>query len=229
MATKVLIVLDGGYRFAEPAFIPDFTYTVLVGALEGAGFDVTKAHRGTDGTADMSSFHFDTSVNLLDFDALWLIGNLGRNSTTSSGTSGAGLPDNELKAIARFMAAGGGVFATGDHDSIGSELSGHIPRVRAMRCWYGINDSASPMPAGFPRNFPVITAGRADTTQRNPMGDYGGDTTFVWFENQSDPLPQPIVPTAPTHPILRRAGHDITRLSRPHARGPDARRPDDGL
>lgn len=209
---RVLIVLDGGYRFSAATGIADFTYIALVGALVGAGHQVTKAHRlAADGSADIKPFNFATSGNLLDYDCIWLIGFEGRNSLTSTGMSGAGINDAEVAAIARFMAAGGGVFATGDHDSIGAEMCGRIPRVRAMRCWYGVNDGASPMPAAFPRNFPVITAGRADTTRRNPAGDYGGDTSFVWFENQSDSVPQTITPTtSPAHPILRRGGSDIT-------------------
>jgi hypothetical protein len=213
---RVLIVLDGGYRFSEATGIPDFTYTVLADALASAGHQVTKAHRQTDGSADIQSFNFATSVNLLDHDVLWLIGFEGRNSTTATGTSGAGIGETELAAIARFMEAGGGVFATGDHDSIGAEMCGRIPRVRAMRCWYGANDGASPMPADFPRNFPPLTPGRADTTRQNPLGDYdlnddGTDEAFVWFENQSDSVPQTIAPTtSPAHAILRRGGGDIT-------------------
>lgn len=207
---KVLIVLDGEFRFTTgTSAAPDFTYVELVSALTAAGHQVTKAHRQSDAGADHQTFNFDTSVNLLDFDVLWLIGKDGRNSTTSTGNSPAGIPDAEVRALARFMAAGGGVFATGDHDGIGSVMCGRIPRVRAMRCWFGINDATSPMPGAFPRNFPVLTTGRADTTQRNPGGNYA-DTTFVWFENQSDTVPQPITPTtSPAHPILRRGGADI--------------------
>ena len=209
---RVLIVLDGSYRFSVADIgAPDFTYTVLVDTLTGAGHQVTKAHRQTDASPGvLQNFNFDTSVDLLDFDVLWLIGNRGRNELDSIGTSAPGIDDDQVRAIAEFMAAGGGVFATGDHDGIGNVMCGRIPRVRAMRCWYGVDDSASPMPDGFPRNFPVITSLRADTTQRNPDGEYGGDTTFVWFENQSDSVPQPITPTSsPAHPILRRGGSDI--------------------
>ncbi|RKG64966.1 hypothetical protein D7V80_24905 [Corallococcus sp. CA054B] len=208
---RVLIVLDGGFRFSEATGTPDFTFTTLVDALVGVGHQVTKAHRQMDGSANISKFNFETSANLLDYDVIWLIGYEGRNSITSSGSSNLGIGDIEVAAISRFMAAGGGVFATGDHDSIGAEMSGRIPRVRAMRSWYGANDPASPMPTPFPRNFPSITGARADTTQRNPAGDYGADTTFVWSENQSDSVPQPITPkTSPAHPILRRHGSDIT-------------------
>ncbi len=214
MAYKVLLVLDGTYRFAEPHNTQDFTYLALVGALTDAGILVTKAHRETDVTADIQNFNFNgAGVNLLDYDVLWLIGHHGRNMFGNSGLFNLDPP--QLAAIARFMAAGGGVFATGDHDSIGSDMCGSIPRVRAMRTWYGAGDPVSPMPASFPRNFPATGVGRADTTQKNPGGDYdldnnGSDDGFVWFENQSDPVPQPITPvSSPAHPILRKGSADI--------------------
>ncbi|MCP5515808.1 MAG: hypothetical protein H7A45_00955 [Verrucomicrobiales bacterium] len=208
---NILIVLDGGFRFSAAGGIPDFTFQTLVEALSSAGHSVTKAHRQSDPSADHASFSFASSLDLLAFDVLWLIGHEGRNVSGSS----AQLPDAELAAIARFAAAGGGVFATGDHDSIGSNMCGHIPRVRAMRAWYGTGDAVSPMPAGFPRNFPPLGTGRADTTRQNPGGDYdlnddGTNEAFVWFENQSDAVPQPITPVPPVHPILKRGVSDIT-------------------
>lgn len=229
MAIKALIVLDGGYRFKEPAAtdtaaIKDFTYITLLDTLRGAGIEVTRAHRDNigatavaDDKVDIQDFNFATSVDLLEYDVIWLIGHHGRNafpgSTVSSGTHR--LTAAELGAISRFMDAGGGVFATGDHDSIGADMCGHIPRIRTMRAWFGQGDGDSPMPADFPRNFPVISAGRADTTQKNPLGDYdldndGTDENHVYFENQSDSIPQPITPVTPTHPILRWDGLDIT-------------------
>src|SRR5690349_16064670 len=164
MPLKVLVVIDNDFRFAEPSApgSHDFTFTTLVSALTSAGMLVTKAHLGTDGTADIQNFKFKTSVNLLDFDVIWMIGHDGRNDLNSMGTSPDFLIPEERQAIARYMAAGGGVFATGDHDSIGSVMCGNLPRVRAMRSWYGENDAKSPMPSGFPHNFPVITVGRAD-------------------------------------------------------------------
>ena len=218
---KVLIVLDGEYRFGAPATPPgtqDFSYIALVEALVSGGHQVSKAHRQSDSTADsaLQSFRFDGPTNLLDFDVIWLVGFNGRNSLSGSGTSGIGIADTEIARMAAFMDAGGGVFATGDHDSIGAEMSGRIPRVRAMRCWYGPNDSASPMPSTFPRNLLPIGTVRADTTQRNPAGDYdqnndGVNEDHVWFENQSDSVPQTITPaTTPAHPILRHGGSDIT-------------------
>jgi hypothetical protein len=212
MSIKVLVVIDADFRFDGLPPTPDFTFTTLVGALVGAGFQVTKAHRGTDPTADLQNFTFNgAGVNLLAFDAVWLIGREGRNSVDSTGTSPTLLPDAEVVAIASYMAAGGGVFATGDHDSIGAVMCGKIPRVRAMRAWFGINDAASPMAVTFPRNFPSLHADRADTTQRSTHSNYNGDATIVYFENQSDSTPQTITPvTSPAHPILRKDNANIT-------------------
>lgn len=220
MATRVLVVLDGSYRFGNGAMPPgalDFTYITLVDALTLAGMQVTKAHRGADSTATLQNFAFDgPSVNLLDYDVIWLIGFLGRNSTSTppSGTSTiGGIGASQLNAIANFMDNGGGVFATGDHDSIGADMCGHIPRVRAMRCWFGQNDAAKPAGlTAIPDNFPPLSTARADTTRPNPAGVYTEHLApFVWFENQSDSVPQPIAPaTSPAHPILRRGGADIT-------------------
>ncbi|HMJ93963.1 MAG TPA: hypothetical protein VK472_07675 [Allosphingosinicella sp.] len=220
MPIKVLVVLDGGYRFAAPATPPgvtDFTFTALVGALTGAGMEVTKANRGVDSTADPDMDEFDFAamdVDLLDYDVIWMIGNMGRNDQVvpPSGSSAVGgLGADQLNALAEFMEQGGGVFATGDHDSIGSDMSGYVPRVRAMRCWYGQNDPAKPAGlASIPHNYPPMTAARADTTQPNPVGVYTEHPApFVWFENQSDSVPQPIMPAPPTHPILRRGAADI--------------------
>jgi len=213
---RVLIVLDGDYRFAQDGptdSTRDFSYIELTAAIATAGHVITKAHRQADSTADIESFNFASSVDLLDFDMLWLIGLNGRNV---SGTS-VKLPDDQLRAISRFMAAGGGIFATGDHDSIGADMSGHIPRVRSMRTWFGANDMVSPMDAilpGFPRNNPptgndALGQDRNETTRQNPAGDYdlnndGTNEALVWFENQSDSVPQPLTVQPPTHDILKR-------------------------
>ena len=129
MTTKVLIVLDGGYRFANgatPVGTPDFTYVTLVDALVAADMDVTKAHRGSDSTATTgwTSFRFNTlpvGHALNEFDAIWLIGLNGLSAQGLGGATGA-LPDAEVTAIANYMDNQGGVFATGDHYSLGAEM-----------------------------------------------------------------------------------------------------------
>lgn len=204
---KVLMVIDSDFRFTEVGMggFPDFTFVALLNALTSQGHQITKAHRNTDTSADMQNFNFATSDDLLKYDLIWMLGRAGRN-TPSPPTTGPGIGDDEIRAIARFMAAGGGVFATGDHDSIGAEMCGHIPRVRAMRTWFGSGDTAAPASTNtLPRNTPALGVTRVDTTQRSPGSDYAADATLVYFENQSDIHPQPITPqSTPAHPILRR-------------------------
>ncbi|TVP77751.1 MAG: hypothetical protein EA353_09755 [Puniceicoccaceae bacterium] len=210
MSPKVLIVLESSYRFVQSPI--DFSYTVLVDALESSGMDVTKAHRQSDPDADFQNFDFSTH-DLTQYDVIWLIGLEGRNSSNGSGSSNPALPLAQRTAISNFMNEGGGVFATGDHDSLGSVLCGHLPRVRAMRAWFGPNDTTSPMEADFPHNFLPFGTVRADTVQENPAGDYTQgepEEVYVYFENQSDSIPQPLEVVQPTHPILRRNGRDIT-------------------
>ncbi len=223
MPINVLMVLDGEYRFDQaPAPEPhtgaqDFTFTTLVQTLENAGMNVYKAHRdaAADVTADENGFDF-SSHDLLAYDVIWLFGYHGRNAFPP-GTGGSSgnhlLSATEHAAIEAFMDAGGGFFATGDHDSIGADTGGHIKRVRAMRTWFGLNDSqASVLPAGFPLNHDVVGTEQADTVQENPQSDYSSETDpFRFFENQSDSIPQPIAPTSsPAHFILRRNDSDIT-------------------
>lgn len=229
MAIKVLVVIDDTFRFeagATPAGDTDFTYHTLTTALTNGGFEVTKANLGADSSATpgFANFHFNAPPaghQLLDFDVIWLIGHAGRNISGSSASGGLGAA--QLNAIAAYMEAGGGVFATGDHDSVGADMGGHIPRVRVMRSWYGAGDAASPfapIPAGLV-NFSRDDSGRADTVHKKTGGDmppsqypsFGdGHDDYTWFENQSDRFPQTITPTPanPAHPILRHNGSDVT-------------------
>lgn len=223
MPINVLIVLDGEYRFAVHESEPytgaqDFTYTTLATTLESAGMSVTRAHRDTesetDPTADINNFDFATE-DLLAYDVIWLFGYEGRNQPPGSTIPSGGHPLSpaEHTAIEEFMNAGGGIFATGDHDSIGADTGGHIKRVRAMRTWFGAGDAqGNTLPAGFPRNHDQLGLEQADTVQENPQGDYSGEALpFRFFENQSDSIAQPITPSSsPAHPILRRDGNDIT-------------------
>lgn len=222
MSINVLMVLDGEYRFRQaPEGEPhtgaqDFTFTALVETLENAGMTVYKAHRDTDAdvTADENGFDF-SSHDLLAYDVIWLFGYHGRNAFPGSAVSSGNhlLSAAEHAAIEAYMDAGGGLFATGDHDSIGADTGGHIKRVRAMRTWFGAGDTqGNSLPPGFPRNHDVVGTLQADTVQLNPQSDYSSETEpFRFFENQSDSIPQPINPTSsPAHAVLRRDGNDIT-------------------
>src|SRR5690606_9227546 len=97
----------------------------LLGVLEGMG-RVVKAHRQTDplGAPNVIENFNYAAHDLSQYDQIWLMG-------YGSGV----LRTDQQAAIARFMNAGGGVFATGEHASPGSMLAGALPRVRSLRRW----------------------------------------------------------------------------------------------
>jgi len=212
MANKILIVFDGFYRFAEPAASPDFTFIRLVEILTNADMQVTKAHRDSDSSADIENFSFDSNdpaERIDQFDQIWMFGAHGRVGSPPGNSGTNNLQASEITALEDYMNAGGGVFATGDHESIGADMCGRVPRLRLMRAWYGDDDNASPMPDDFPKNFSQVRDNRAQTLQQNPAGDYPGDNT-VYFDNQSDSVPQSISPTTfPAHTILRSADREL--------------------
>ncbi|MDQ1487090.1 MAG: hypothetical protein QOJ62_2783 [Actinomycetota bacterium] len=138
-----------------------FGMSHLIQVLDGIA-SVTRAHRTTDplgAPGVLPNFRFDAH-DLSRYDQIWLLGYDG---------GGNALSDAEKLAMARFMNAGGGVFATGDHADLGSALASGLPRVRSMRHW-----NAPP---------PALGAGRVDTTVPDQNGT-------VVFENQSDDIPQ---------------------------------------
>ena len=201
----VLLVVDGnssalGFNYA-PSDTTDDTFTIAayINALETSTdpvITVTKAHRNADPHADIQNFNFYSSVPDLSaaYDVIVLIGYEGSNYT-DSGTL-IFITDDELIAISNFMQNGGGVLATGDHDGLGSLMSGMIPRVRSMRSWFAESDDDPRIPAAAPRNWPGGGANRADTLQPDHHGEFN-------FDNQSDNIPQPLTfPGGTVHPIL---------------------------
>lgn len=180
----------------------------------GFNVEITKAHRtpsGTSGTeaqikadrgADVVNFRFNQpftvngqSRQLADYDMALLF------------AIQAGNPDPafaaEAEAIAQFMEAGGGFFATGDHANLGAPLCGLIPRVRNMRRWWsGVG------PAGEPSAPPPTGPTRHDTTQPGPDG-------IIHFEDQSDEVAQPITPAWYAAGLSVKQGY-IARKRLPH-------------
>ncbi len=121
------------------------------------------------------------------FDQLWIFG-----------IASAPIPDDEVRVIAAFMAARGGVFATGDHENLGQGISGRLPRIRKMREWAGV-------PVGGPNRIDTVN-------QPSPDGEWN-------FDSQSDVLPQRIFPHFDTstgsplaHPLLRLPGSTDPRF-----------------
>ncbi|MFB3386906.1 hypothetical protein [Flavobacterium sp. LAR06] len=188
---KVLIVADGGLNFGTGAFgLSEFLTTF--NELQKStwyNYQVTLGHRSSTPfsnpnklvVATIPSFNFVSSVMLNNFDQVWLFGI----------DPGSGLPSNELAVVEAFMNNGGGLFATGDHGSLGSSLCSNIPRVKDMRHWadFGINEVGMTQPRRNDTNRPKT-----------------GDATSLYFDNQSDNIPQNIsvriFGTGLPHPLL---------------------------
>jgi len=172
---NILMVTDGGGSFT----LADFGLVELLSVLSVSPgpyvrFAVTKAHRGSSSPsgAHINNFRFD-NWSLAGYDQIWLFG------VARTGP----LTDSELKALTAFMDAGGGVFATGDHEDLGVAMSGRVPRVRSMRAWYWPNEG--------PNGEPI--APRVDGPSRHDTNHRGAANPTI-FADQSDDIPQVINP-----------------------------------
>jgi hypothetical protein len=156
--------------------LSEFIHTLSVSTPHFARVSVTKAHRDTDvrGAAHIEHYRFDQH-DLSLYDVIFLFGVASLEETEA-------MSDAELIALATFMDGGGGVFATGDHEDLGVELNGHLPRVRSMRKWH----LGPEPPLGAPEAPPALGVERIDTTQP------GHNESFAYFDNQSDDIPQPL-------------------------------------
>jgi hypothetical protein len=87
----------------------------------------------------------------------------------------------EVAAIEEYMEGGGGVFATGDHGSLGRGMCSSIPRVQNMRLWASTSaDNAV--------DEVSMSGGRRNDTNRPGAGQVVSNA----FNNQSDNIPQTI-------------------------------------
>ena len=192
------MVTDSSLNFGAGGF----GLSEFVSIITGAGHTVSTAHRsGTAPVTITGAFNFATAataVTKANYDQIWLFG----FSTTN-------LLANEQTTIANFMKSGGGLFATGDHSTIGAGMGNNIPRVRAMRNWSSI---------------PMATPERHDTVLEP------GPDNIKQFEDQGDDIPQRIFPVFfsnggsdfaasswSVHPILRHTSGAVDYLpDHPH-------------
>lgn len=190
---KVLVVTDGALNFGTgqnglSEFLNSFNQ---LQTSTWNNYEITLGHRQTSPNStnplvvnQINSFHFKNSVQLNDYDQVWLFGIL----------SGVGLLQDELDQVNDYMNQGGGLFATGDHGSLGSALCGNIPRVKDMRYWtdlpLDITDQSAAMSGAF----------RNDTNRPNT------GSISLFFDNQADNIPQVIAPRIFSgglpHPLL---------------------------
>jgi hypothetical protein len=177
---KVLIVCDGlnfdtgGFGLSE--FLTTFNKLEMQSTVD---YKVTLAHRGTIVNSPnpvvvnhISNFNFVNSVNLNDFDQVWLFA-----------IDSFGDINSEISAITAYMDGGGGLFATGDHGSLGKTMCGNIPRVKDMRYW-----DNTPIATTNDSNEVSMTGRRRNDTNTPQPGNSSANT----FEHQSDIYPQKI-------------------------------------
>ncbi len=199
---KILVVTDTlSFSTATGAFAIGRFVEVLRDAThpdhpDYAVFDVDTMSRAANNTS------FFTDALLDDYDEVWLFG-FGRGSRGDSGAHEHDLSSSEVAALTRFMDAGGGVFATGDHEDLGLGLAAGVPRVKSMRRWYHSYQGTVPLPPGendAPDNARLDRIDTVEPTTADP--DSGA---------QSDATPQVIEPKqyrGPTifhsyvHPVL---------------------------
>lgn len=209
---RILIVADGDIHFGPR--LNGFTLMELIkngltgGSNPWAKLEITTARRLDDDDCEPcctpnQNFRFDGELfKNTKFDELWLFGQLAEDDTP--------LEDSEIAEVLRFMNAGGGVFATGDHQSLGAAMCGKLPRVGSMRKWYDKQALTQELRA----------PGRDDTTRLDTLRE--GFNLGFQLDDQSDRVPQEIRPKfflnpsrdgATPHPLLAaRSGFAITVL-----------------
>lgn len=194
---KILMLVDDGISYNQFYFgLSEVLDTLRNNPEWWVDFEITRAHRQSDPNPPAAGspaealyaphfedFHFDQpGFDIDDYDQVWFFG---FNSGTSMvGNPPPALTDAELAILYRWMDKGGGVFATGDHFTLGEALCSRIPRVRNMRKW-SVAD-------GVPSNLGVD---RHDTLVKGH--DFAGtptvdESTQYTFDDESDDVPMRI-------------------------------------
>jgi hypothetical protein len=187
---NVLVVADGKVTFNPNP--EGFTLTIFRDILRQQTLPweeirVTTAHRKPPDDitgADKPGFKFDQVENdgspvfsIEKFDELWLFGDEGEGE-------GLAISESEVSVITEFMKQGGGVFATGDHEDLGSAMCGNIPRVRRMRRWHFKRDLTK---------GEVPAPSRNESTRIDTLRE-GIDPGFQGDPEEKDAIPQEIRP-----------------------------------
>lgn len=212
---RILIVTDGSLSYTTGAFgLSRFIEAITLHNSVTLRPTLTLAFRGGSTTSPVTiagtsytvlqNFNFASAspaVNVSNYDQIWMFGFNG----------GGGLANNEIQAIANFMNAGGGVFSTGDHATLGAAMGSRLPRVRHMREWANVPMGTEALPTALNRIDTVVDPGSNNLYQ---------------FSDQGDAIPQRVYPnyavtgpggaggwTATIHPLLLLPGASISRAS----------------
>lgn len=187
---KLLVVTDGLSFDATDGFgLTQFVSTLASSTIHGMTPQVVTKVRPIG-----AGFRFDDATEGVlksRYDVVFILGIYGASTNP--------LSPGEKAALGNFMQAGGGVFATGDHQDLGASMSADLMRVRAMRLW----TAGTPHVSNTTRLSTNVSAG-------NELED---------FVDQSDIVPQNLYPNFRTvagnpgvvgrpgmaHPVLQMA------------------------
>jgi hypothetical protein len=200
---KILIVTDsfsGGFNETTGFHLGQIIKILGDDPWSHIQFDVTKAHRESSSEADViDNFRFDEH-DLSQYSQIWLFG-------ISRQGFGPTMSPAELRAVSEFMDAGGGLFATGDHEDLGNQLAAEIPRARSMRRWYYPN----PGPNGEP-----VAPDQTGPNSHDTIVNFGMGGT------QTDSEPQQIRPRLYTRKLpIGSFVSQVFRYPHPLLCGPD--------
>jgi hypothetical protein len=205
---RILMVVDDGISYNQFYFgLSEVLDTLRNNPEWWVNFKVTRAHRHTDPNppADpaaaalygphFENFHFDQAgFDINDYDEVWFYGFNSGTGAAGSCAPIAGIPPNaltdaELGILYRWMnEKDGGVFATGDHYTLGEALCSRIPRVASMRKWKVVpGDPAASPPNnyGLDRHDTLVPGYDLAGTPNNEGSEYT-------FDDESDDIPMPL-------------------------------------
>lgn len=199
---KILVVTDRlNFDPTDGFGLTEFVETLRASTIHGLAPTVITALFTPNGAAPTAAGdHIDNfkfadpthGVKISRYDVVFLLG------INTEGDANLTQEGGALEAMTEFMNAGGGVFATGDHETLGAALSMSIPRVRKMRKWRAVD------------NPPAFSGEKRLTT------NLAGADDIYMFNDQSDRLPQRLYPNYRTvaggvdraHPLLQVPGMD---------------------
>ncbi len=199
---KILVVTDGSGGFLSSDFhLGEFLDVLQSTVWEGFTLEVTKAHRENAASAGADIVNFDFAEHdLSQYDEILLFPIRRDNDILNPGAAprSSNATAAEVAAIARFMDAGGGVFATGDHEDLGAGLCRQLPRIRNMRRWFwdGPGPNGEPVAPrgtpGFPGHPDSELVDRHDTLVAGHDFDTARPNDNYQFDDQSDNVAQRI-------------------------------------
>ncbi|MEY4561958.1 MAG: hypothetical protein RLZZ618_1235 [Pseudomonadota bacterium] len=186
---KVLVVTDTlNFSSAQAFGLSQFVNSLKAGKIHNMTPIVTTASLVNDPAADLKNYAFDDATTGLvksRYDVVFLFG------ARSEGVST--LPAPQVTVINKFMQDGGGVFATGDHDTLGASLCGDILRVRGMRRWKA---ASTPPNAGSTTRFSTNLSGSDETEEFADQSDLNPQRLYLNFRTTTGGVGNP-------HPLMQ--------------------------